>query len=134
MNDHEEAEKIERHQAEFAEYMEFYLTEDLFNLKTVNTVVNGHRCNLEINSEQQIYDIFDESTIMDTLFDRAFNNFSTRQYFTDRDGFDFGCAYVWENPSIAINGSNHNYRVKQLIVIEALEEGHHNEYQIFIKI
>ena len=134
MADMNDGENIERHEIEFTEFLERKIEGFDFNLKTVSTVANGQNCYLVIQSDHQIYDLFDETAILQTILDSAFDSFATRQYFTDPDGFDFGCATVWENPSMAISGANHSHQVKMLIVLEALEGGHNYDYHIVVLI
>ena len=134
MDDIENAENLEQHQNEFAEFLDFYLRENPFNIKATPVNFDGHNCFLDIQSDNQFYDDFNEQAILQHIFERAIGNFSQRQYFTDFDGVDFGLATIWENPDIAINGQAHRYQIRTLIFLEALEQGHEYDAHILILI
>lgn len=130
----DELSAVEIHEREFDEYIESKTRDYTHTLKTVTIFVTGKKCILSIISDQNLQDLFNENDVLSTIFDEANRSFSQQQYFTDIDGFDFGNATIWENPSMAINGQNRNYQIKRLLFLEVGEEGHDFDYKVFVMI
>ena len=130
----DELSAVEIHAREFDEYLQSKSQNFPHVLKTVTTVVTNRQCILSILSDQNIQDLFNENDVLSTIFEEANRYFHQQQYFTDIDGFDFGNATVWENPSMAISGQNQNYQIQRLLFLEVGEEGHGFDYKILVMI
>ena len=123
---------IEEHKREFTQHLGFHLDNFPNIIHKSEQNFNDQSCLLTIQSDNDVDDVIDGSTYLQTIFDEASNSFSHQQFFVKRNGFRYGVITTWENPNMIIPGINRNHPIRWMFMLETNEQGHEFDVEIYI--
>ena len=124
MSDNERNEKLNRHKIEMNDYIDVHSGDFNSVLSSTITEIFDSKCMLIIAGQNFTEITFDDTEVIQSVLEKAYQNFSQKQNFTDRDGEDFGHVTVWLTPNINIQSSHGLHPIRKLVILEYLEDGH----------